>query len=105
MAENAFIRRWAQEIVMGEHLLDFLLEGDTSFRKTTKRYSIGMQTYPAELEHPLGVLALLLKHGYALNEMELKCMKKYAFIEKVVKFPVKDWNLVEFLCKGKQSLS
>lgn len=50
-------------------------------------------------------MTLLIKHGYKLNEIEKKCMKNYSFMEKIIKFPTKHFNLVDFVCKENQILS
>lgn len=50
------------------------------------------------------MLTLLLKETYDVSEAERQCMKHYAFMEKVIKFPT-DLNMVEYLCKDDRSLS
>jgi len=60
--------------------------------------------YGAEFEYPLEVLTLLIRENYPLSEPERQCMKHYAFMEKVIKFPT-DLNMVEYLCKDDRALS
>lgn len=51
------------------------------------------------------MLTLLLKEGYTLSDPEKQCMRHYAFIEKVIKFPTSHYNLVDYLCRGDRPLS
>lgn len=51
------------------------------------------------------MLTVLLKEGYALSEPEKNCMRNYAFIEKVIKYPTEHYNLVDFLCRNDRPLS
>lgn len=50
------------------------------------------------------MLTLLLKESYDVSEAERQCMRHYAFMEKVIKFPT-DLNMVEYLCKDDRPLS
>lgn len=66
--------------MMIERILDFILEDESPFKRSFKRYPLGNQHYPAEFEHPLEFMTLLIKFGYELNELEKKSMKNYAFM-------------------------
>lgn len=91
---------------MVERLLDFILEEYSPFNKEGhKKYTLRNMHYGAEFEFPLEVLTLLLKEGYQLSEAERNCMRHYAFLEKVIKFPADHFNIIDYLCRNDRPLS
>lgn len=104
ITESVTIRQWCSEINMVEKLLDFIMEEYSPFSKNHKRYSLRNMHYGAEFEYPLEVLTLLIKENYELSEAEKQCMRHYAFMEKVIKFPT-ELNMVDYLCKADRPLS
>lgn len=45
---NSFVRRYCEENMMIEKILDFILEDESPFTHTKKKYSMGNNYYSAE---------------------------------------------------------
>ena len=61
---------------------------------------MGNSYYTPDFDCPLEMMTLLIKHGYELNDMEAKCTRYYAFMSKIINFPTKHVDFVEYLCKN-----
>lgn len=67
-----------------EKILDFVMDTGYPYPRNYKRYPMGNQYYSADFEHPLELMHTLIKYGYELNEMEEKCRRTYAFMDKII---------------------
>ena len=102
---NEFVRRYCEEKMLIEKILDFVMDTGYPYPRAYKRYPMGNQYYSAEFEYPLELMHVLISLGYELNEMEEKCRKTYAFMDKIIAHRVAGANMIEELCKGNHILS
>lgn len=102
---NEFVRRYCEEKMLVEKILDFVMDTGFPEPRNYKRYPMGNQYYSAEFEHPLELMQTLLSYGYELNELEEKCRRTYAFMDKIITYRVEGANMIAELCKNDQILS
>lgn len=75
-------------------------------RKGKKKHMMSSYHYHnPDFGYPLEFLSLMISKGYKLSELERKCMKSYAFMNKIISFPTKQVNLIEMVCKDSPSVS
>lgn len=88
-----------------EKILDFVMENGYPYQRAKKRHPMGSQYHSAQFEYPLTMMHVLLENGYELNEMEEKCFKTYAFMDKIISHRVEGANIIETLCKNNSVIS